>query len=112
MMFWAADVRARRYEVVKGAAERAGAKMVDMQAISKATGNGSGEIVEGLPRRDHEWEDDDETLQTRNYTGTREDVVAYCYSFDLDIQIRSTEPVPRFSSRFITGAGSDQSNTS
>ena len=85
-MFWATDMRARRREVVKGAAERARAKMMDMRAIARATGSGRGEIVEGLPRRDHEWEDD-ETLQTRNYTGTREDVVAYYYSFDLDIPI-------------------------
>ena len=70
-MFFAADVRARRGEVVKVAAERAREKMVDMQAIGRATGNRSAEIVEGLPRRDHEWEDDDETLQTRNYTGMR-----------------------------------------
>ena len=79
MMFWAADVRARRRKVVKGAAERARAKMKDMQAVGRVTGNGSGEIVEGLPCRDHEWEDDDEILRTRNYTDTREDVVmAYC----------------------------------
>ena len=65
-----------------------------MRAVGRATGNGSGEIVEGLPRRDHEW-DDDETLPTRNYTGTREDVVAYCYSLDLDIPIRSTGSVSR-----------------
>ena len=107
MMFWAADVRARRCEVVKGAAERARVKMVDMQAIGRAIGDGSGEIVEGLPHRDHEWEDDDETLQTRNYTGTREDVVAYCYPFDLNIPVGSIDPLPRSSCGIVTRTGSD-----
>ena len=81
--------------------------MVDIQAIGRATGNGSGEIVEGLPHRDHEWEDDDETLQTRNYTGTREDVVAYCYPFDLNIPVGSIDPLPRSSCGIVTRTGSN-----
>ena len=85
--------------------------MMDMGAVGRATGSGSGEIVEELSRRDREWEDDDETLQTRNYTGTREDVVTYCYSFDLDIPIRSTDSVSRSVSQIVTGTGSHQSNT-
>ena len=52
-MFWPADVRARRREIVKGVAERARAKMMDMGAISRATGSGSGEIVEGLQCQEH-----------------------------------------------------------
>ena len=35
MMFWAADVRARRRKVVKGAAGRARAKMVDMERLAE-----------------------------------------------------------------------------
>ena len=53
IIFWAADVRARRREVVKGATERTRAKMMDMGAVGRATRGGSGEIVEELPRRDH-----------------------------------------------------------
>ena len=107
MMFWATDMRARRREVVKGAAERARAKMMDMRAIARATGSGRGEIVEGLPRRDHEWEDDDETLQTHNYTGTRGDVVAYCYPFDPNIPVGSIDPLPRSGCGIVTRTGSD-----
>ena len=43
-MFWAADVRARGREVVRGTPERARAKMKDVQAVGRATGNGSGEM--------------------------------------------------------------------
>ena len=59
--------------------------MMEMGAVGRATGSGSGEIVEEIQRREHEWEDD-ETLQTRNYTRTREDVVGYCYPSRSDLQ--------------------------
>ena len=106
MVFWAADARARRREVVKGAMEIAKAKIVDMDSVGRASGSGSGEIFEGLQRQERQWEDD-EILQTRNYIGTREDIVAYCHSFDLDVPVGSTDPLPRSSSGFLTRTGSD-----
>ena len=37
----------------------------------------------------------------------REDIVAYCYPFDLDIPVGSIDPLPRSCSGIVTRTGSD-----